>query len=422
MLSWSTSSIQYIQMPNTSSNTEDLEVNLRLYPWYQAATGFMPWLPIFFLFFFQHVSLSHAIQLGAVYYFSVFLLEVPSGYFSDRLGRRLTLQLSAGFAFLAYLIFIQSSNFVGLAVGQFMLAAFFSLKSGSDNSLLFDTLTALDRTSEYATREANATRYSMLSFAVAALLGGLTGMFNLTIPYYLSVIGAAAALAVCFKFTEPPADKAAEPFLRQLGICFKQLKQPQLLWLFGFFVFSYSLLHVPAEFNQPYLKLLQIKILASNDSSALISGIMVAISMVGGALGASTSMALMKRFGVRKLLLCGLGFMVIIIIGMASILHSAVLLLVLFRNFPIAMCEAPMLSAIAPHIQSHYRATYLSVQSLAGRLGFSIMLYSLSSVVASTEESEKLLWPELQSALLISLVIGLMCFGLLAIFRAKLDN
>jgi len=409
-------------MSESCSNTDDLELNLRLYPWYQATTGFLPWLPVFFLFFFQSVSLSSAIQLGAVYYFSVFLIEVPSGYFSDRFGRRLTLILSASFGILAYLIFIKSNSFTGYAIAQFMLAAKFSFKSGSDNSLLFDTLSALDKTSEYAAREANATRYSMLALAIAALLGGLTGIVDLIIPYYLSVLGAVAALAVSFKFSEPPADNKAEPFLQQLGICFERLKRPQLLWLFGFFVFAYSLSHVPAEFNQPYVKLLQFSLFINNDSSSLISGVMVAISMIGGALGATTSIALQKRFGVRALMLCGLTLMVIIIIGMASVLHSAVLLLVLFRNFPMALCEAPMLAAIAPHIQSHYRATYLSLQSLAGRLSISILLISLSSVLGTTENSGQLSWSDLQAALLISAGIGLFCLVLLTVYRAMLND
>jgi len=406
----------------SSSNTARLELNLRLYPWYQAATGFLPWLPISFLFFFQYVSLSQAIQLGAIYYFSVFLLEVPSGYFSDRFGRRITLILSAGFAFLAYLIFTQNSTFSGFAVAQSILAAVFAFKSGSDNSLLYDSLAVLDRTSEYAAREAIATRFSMLSFAAAALLGGLTGLVSLTIPYYLSVLGAVIALVISINFYEPPAEKAAEPFLHQLRICFKQLKKPQLLWLFGFFVFAYSLLHVPAEFNQAYVKLLQINLIANSDSSSLISGIMVAISMLGGALGASISMALVERIGVRALLLTGLSLMVIIIAGMASTLNTVVLALVLFRNLPMAMCEAPMLSAIAPHIQSHYRATYLSLQSLAGRLAFAMMLFSLSGVVKSTDASDHLSWPDLRTALAISLAIGVVCLVLLTIFKPNLDK
>jgi len=144
--------------------------------------------------------------------------------------------------------------------------------------------------------------------------------------------------------------------------------------------------------------------------------------MIGGALGATSSMHLLKRFGVRKLLLGGICLMVIVIVGMASVLHSAILLLVLFRNFPMALCEAPMLSAIAPHIQSHYRATYLSIQSLAGRLAFSVMLYSLSRFVGSTDGSAQLSYPDLQIALLISVGIGLVCLALLFFNRIKLNH
>ena len=56
-----------------------------------------------------------------------------------------------------------------------MLAGFFSFKSGSDNSLLYDTLQALGRESEYASREANATRVSMLALALSAFIGGVSG-------------------------------------------------------------------------------------------------------------------------------------------------------------------------------------------------------------------------------------------------------
>ena len=71
------------------------ERNISLYPWYQAATGFLPWMPVFFLYFSATVSLQQAIELGAIYYFAVVLFEVPSGYLSDRIGRRTTLLLAA---------------------------------------------------------------------------------------------------------------------------------------------------------------------------------------------------------------------------------------------------------------------------------------------------------------------------------------
>ena len=106
---------------------------------------------------------------------------------------------------------------------------------------------------------------------------------------------------------------------------------------------------------------------------------------------------------------------------MAVVLHPAVLLLVLLRNFPMALSEAPMLSVIAPLIESSYRATYLSLQSLAGRLGFAILLFSLSGLVDNGQE-QTMQWPDLQLVLLISVAVAAIGFTLLLWYRPKLQQ
>ena len=62
--------------------------NVRLYPWFRAASDGHAWITVFFLYMSQTLPLEQVISLSAVYYLSVFVLEVPSGYFSDRIGRR----------------------------------------------------------------------------------------------------------------------------------------------------------------------------------------------------------------------------------------------------------------------------------------------------------------------------------------------
>ena len=130
---------------NASPTEEQLQRNLRLYFRYQAACGFLPWLPIFFLYFYERVTLPQALEISAVYYLTVVLLEVPSGYLSDRYGRRPTLIMSSIAAICSYAVFIVADSYVELLLGQCLLAMFFALKSGSDNSLLYDTLKALGK-------------------------------------------------------------------------------------------------------------------------------------------------------------------------------------------------------------------------------------------------------------------------------------
>jgi MFS family permease len=40
--------------------------------------------------------MSRVLRLEAIYYIAVVILEVPSGYFSDRFGRRQTLLIACG--------------------------------------------------------------------------------------------------------------------------------------------------------------------------------------------------------------------------------------------------------------------------------------------------------------------------------------
>lgn len=360
-----------------------LQENIRLYPYYQLAANFLAWLPLFFLYFSQYVTLSDALLISSAYYFCVFILEIPSGYLSDRLGRKPILITASFCAAVSYAVFLFASSMQALIIAQCLLAGFFALKSGSDTSLLYDSLVQLDRKDDYADQEAKATKFSMIALAVSSLVGGLTGYFNLHIAYVLSLIAALIALLICTRFSEPSRTGEAHAFLKQMRVCFAHLKKPVLLWLFAYFIIAYSLEHIPAEFNQPYVKLLQSDWFTSRDISSVVTGIVGALSLSLGAIAAAISIGLLKVLGLRRLLIASLGLQTLIIAAMAFVLHPFVLGLIMFRNFSPALINAPILSAIAPHVASAQRATYLSIQSLAGRLGFAITLFSLSKLALS---------------------------------------
>ncbi|MEM7258834.1 MAG: MFS transporter, partial [Pseudomonadota bacterium] len=145
------------------------EKNIRIYPWYQAAAGFLPWMPVFFLYFSQTVSLDKAIELGAIYYLAVVIFEVPSGYFSDRFGRRTTLLCAAVFALASYSVFLFASAFTWFAMGQILLAGAIAFQSGSDSSLLYDSLTELNRQQDYEAHEARSQQFGMTSLAISVI-------------------------------------------------------------------------------------------------------------------------------------------------------------------------------------------------------------------------------------------------------------
>ena len=56
-------------------------------------------------------SISEVLLLESVYYIAVVILEVPSGYVSDRMGRRPTLMAAAALLGLSYILFFLGDSF-----------------------------------------------------------------------------------------------------------------------------------------------------------------------------------------------------------------------------------------------------------------------------------------------------------------------
>ena len=389
-------------------NAPVTERNLALYPWYQAFSSALPWLPIFFLYFLEHLSFADGITLGAIYYFSVFLLEVPSGYLSDRFGRKRTLVAATVMFICAYVLFLAADTFAGFVVAQVFIAAGIAFQSGSDSALLIDSLKALGRESEYERREARAHRFAMTALALSCVVGGALGTMNLSLPYVASLLLSVVSFFLAISFHEPSSSglRAVATIthqLRQIGLL---LKDQRLLWIMMFYVIAYSLQHIPYEFVQPYIKLLVADLSASIESiqaSPWIAGIIIGSSMFGGALAATISMQLYQKLGLVRLFLLGVLMQVLIIAFLGLLLHPMILLVVVFRNFAMSLTHAPMLDALAPLVPDEQRATYLSAQSLFGRLSFALVLWALSLLSGGREE---LVWSELSRILDVSFYVG----------------
>lgn len=382
-----------------------VERNIETYAWYRVAADAYAWIPVFFLYFSQFVSLQDVLRLSVVYYFAVFCLEVPSGYFSDRFGRKTTLMISSFSLVLSYSLFLVGGTFWMLALAQFFFAVALAFQSGTDTAFHYDSLHRLGRQNEFAQREARAHRFGLTSIAVAALVGGVSGLIDLRIPYVISLCAAIVTVVIVFRFVEPEHEgrHMVVGFGQQLLNCIRRLRDPLLAWLFAFYTLMYMMEHVPYEFYQPYISLLQFNLLDGGVNAPLISGIVISISMFGGALGAAISVQWQNRFGLVGILLFAVLIQCGIIIGMSAVLHIAVLSMVFFRNFPMALIHAPMNAAIAPRVATQERATYLSLQGLSGRLAFAGLLFVLSS---QTSPDQAVDWPTLQSLLTQSLVVG----------------
>jgi len=391
--------------------------NVRLYPLHQTLFHAYFWLPVFFLYFSDLLSLGRVLQLEAIYYVTVVVLEVPSGYFSDVMGRRRTLLVACVALIAAYLLFFIGRSFAVFAAAQVCLAAGLAFNSGTDTALHFDSLNALGRSGEYGDREANAHRLALVSGAVAALAGGLAATVQLRIAYGLSLLAAVGALVIVWLMAEPPRQEPAgaptRGFVGQLGACVGSLRDRTLAWLLGFAVLMIVINHVPYELYQPYLDLLLTKrgVELPGLGTPLVTGVVTALTMLIAAWATARSIRLRDRIGLAPALLLTTTIQIVIMTGMGILLHEVVLILILLRSVPSAVMQPPLRAAITPRLPQSLRATYLSMQSLLGRLAFAGTLWLLSTGTVQDAAPD---WPALSSMSRTCALVGLAGFLMLA--------
>ena len=345
------------------------------------------WVPIFFLYFSSLLDVDEVLALEGIYYLSVVVLEVPSGYFSDRLGRRLTLIVGNIAGVASFVLFVMGSTFWVLAVAQLLLATWMAFNSGTDTSLLYDSLLSLGRSAEFGDRESHAASRAFFVYAVAALIGGISGSIDLRIPYALSGVGAIAATVVAMRFHEPEVGEPAASVLAQMKTVGTRITQPLLSWLFAFAVAMTVFAHVPYMLFQPYIEMTVVGLdFGAYPSTPLIAGALVCGMMLASSFASARAMRVARRFGTMPTLMALMLVLGALITAMGIWLHPLIIVLLLLRSVPSSMMKPPMNAAIHDRIDSGERATYFSVQSLAGRLAFSLSLFIGSATVGDISE------------------------------------
>lgn len=394
--------------------------NIKLYRYFQFARSLMFWQAIWFLYFQDILSAKEAILLAAIYDVGVIVLEVPSGYLSDAVGRRPTLILSAIVTSAGCFLIYTADGFTSVAIAQLLLGAGTAFSSGSDNAFLYDSLAAEQQESEVAEQELVSWRFQYSGFAISAAVGGIVAYWSMPLAFLLSGIASIIAMICMVLSVEPPISGKVrvEPPLRQLTNIILKAKDPVLLWLFIFVVTGYTLSHVPFVFAQPYLR----ETLAESawsEQTTIIAGLVVSLMMVVSVLAGRIAPNVNRKLGNAGSFLIAQGIQIGLIVVMAFVLHPGIIPLLLLRMVPGALSQPYVLALTQPRLEGAYRASYLSVQSLTGRLGFSCALFFAAFGASDTGS---LTSADLATILPYFAAVGIAIWLFLALMRAVLKS
>jgi MFS family permease len=137
--------------------------------------SFMVVIPIFVpLLQGYGLSMSQVLQTQALFALTIAVCEVPSGYFADIWGRRNAVIIGSVLNAIGFLSLLWADSFVDFLVYEFFLGVGFSLISGADLALLYDTELYLNAQESGKKSGAGKSLSRLLSIEAAA--SGIAGI------------------------------------------------------------------------------------------------------------------------------------------------------------------------------------------------------------------------------------------------------
>jgi len=181
--------------------------NIRVLAWLNFFTDFQPYAPVLILYFVK-VTGSYASALGlfSIATISRVVAEVPTGIFSDRIGRKNTIIIGAICAVLAFVLYA-TGNPWALVVGAILAGVSDAFYSGNNDALLHDSLSENNQQDDYAHNLGRLSSIFQLSLAISAILGSMIASRSFVILMWVSVLPQIACAIIATQLTEPENSK-----------------------------------------------------------------------------------------------------------------------------------------------------------------------------------------------------------------------
>jgi MFS family permease len=309
------------------------------------------------------LTLSQIMLLNSWFMLCNFLLEVPTGTIADFFGRKISLILGSIFALIAAIVYVSKPSFYIFLLAEFLFAIAYTLHSGADESLAYDTLITTGKTAESKKVLSGLEAFKLTGITLGALLGGFIGKyFGVTKPMLFYIIPAGFSLITALFLKEPASPAKRESKQKYLAILKEGtlyfLKHKIILTLTIEMAFSNALIFGIIWLYQP--------VLIRSNVPIQYFGVIHACAAGGQILFLSNITRLEKMVPSKRLflvlttILSGLGF---IILGLSE--NILLIIPAILITFTFGLPRLPVFNSyIHKFVASEQRATILSFTSM----------------------------------------------------------
>lgn len=150
------------------------------------------------------IKFSHIMYLNAWFWFWNFMLEIPTGTVADFLGRKTSLVLGSVTAVIATLIYVSYPSIWVFMAADFVYAISFTLISGADEALVYDSLIETEETGTSKKVFARMESFKLGGIVLGAASGGfIAKTLGLRWPMLLTVIPIGLTVLIGLTLKEP---------------------------------------------------------------------------------------------------------------------------------------------------------------------------------------------------------------------------
>jgi MFS family permease len=343
-----------------------LHRNIRLLGWLNLMLEFRLYGPIMILYFAQ-VSGSFALGMSifSITMLASSLFELPTGIFSDKVGRKRTVVAGAIASIASVTFYALGGSFAMLLVGGILEGLARAFFSGNNDALLHDTLAESGQREAFQEYLGRISSMYQVALAISAVLGGIIASFSYSAVFWLSVIPQVLGLFISLRLIEPhqhsPFSGNIYAHLREAY--FNTIRNRRLRTLSAASILGYALSESSWLFQSAFIQTLW---------PTWAIGLAQMLSNIGAAISFYLSGRVIRRFGEFKILIGDILYSRIV--NVIALLFPGVLSPLLMTTTALSFgAKTVAVGGLMQHeFTDEQRATMGSLNSFAGNIAFAI--------------------------------------------------
>ena len=239
---------------------------IRKYYLFQALHSAEFFGPVIAVFWMSHgLSMTQIMLLQSSYAIATVFLELPTGAFADRFGKKISLSIGLLSAALGMFFYGMSGQYWQFLLSEIVIAFGYSFISGADSAFIHEILKQQGREQEFSKVEGRARSLGYFTRAVCYLFSGLIATFSLSLTLIATGVSNLLSFFVTLTFakhveTEPRHENTNYLQIIKDGVSLT-LRTPEVLMLTVFFACFNSIVHINMWFSQPYMQFIGIPVI-----------------------------------------------------------------------------------------------------------------------------------------------------------------